>query len=140
MPAESAAATLGRSRNAGTTSAMNVRAMVKSSDQLDGTCAPRKIPAAVLTCLAEQPPEDAFRPAYTGSEKNIYREKDVKWDLLPKIKTAGTDKSDAEAASGPSQKWLWPPLLAHYLEGISSSPSVPSACWLMVGGGGNRTT
>lgn len=41
--------------------------------------------AAVLTCLPAEPPADAFRPAYSGSEKTIYREKDLQWDLLPKL-------------------------------------------------------
>ena len=45
--------------------------------------------AAVLTCLASVPPKDAFRPAYVGTEKVIYQEKDLKWDLLLKLKPAG---------------------------------------------------
>ena len=50
IPAASAAATDGRSVSAGTSSAMKVSARVKSSAQLGGTCAPTKIPTAVLTC------------------------------------------------------------------------------------------
>ncbi len=41
--------------------------------------------ASVLTCLANEPPADAFRPAYGAKEKVIYREKDLQWDLLPKL-------------------------------------------------------
>ena len=36
----------------------------------------------MLTCLAEEPPADAFRPPYAGTDKPIYRAKDLKWDLL----------------------------------------------------------
>jgi hypothetical protein len=42
--------------------------------------------AAVLTCLASEPPSDAFRPAYAGTDKIIYRAGDLKWDLLLKLK------------------------------------------------------
>jgi len=42
--------------------------------------------AAVLTCLDKEPPADAFRPSYAGTEKPIYRTKDIRWDILPKLK------------------------------------------------------
>ena len=42
--------------------------------------------AAVLTCLASEPPADAFRPPYAGTEKPIYRAGDLKWDLLLNLK------------------------------------------------------
>jgi len=45
--------------------------------------------AAVLTCLPEAPPADAFRPTYAGNEKSIYRAKDLKWELLLSLKPAG---------------------------------------------------
>ena len=48
--AEIAANTLGRSFSVGRTNAIRVNARVKSNDQFDGTCAPRKTPAAVLSC------------------------------------------------------------------------------------------
>lgn len=41
--------------------------------------------AAVLTCLEQAPPADAFRPAYVGTEKTIYRAKDIQWDKLPRL-------------------------------------------------------
>jgi len=34
--------------------------------------------AAVLTCLAEEPPADAFRPPYAGTDKPLYRASDLK--------------------------------------------------------------
>ena len=41
--------------------------------------------AAVLTCLAQAPPADAFRPPYVGTNKPIYETKDLNLDLLPKL-------------------------------------------------------
>jgi len=46
--------------------------------------------AAVLTCLKEVPPEDAFRPAYSGTEKKIYRAKDLHFEKLLKLEPSGT--------------------------------------------------
>mgnify|MGYP000144353483 CR=1 FL=1 len=45
--------------------------------------------AAVLTCLDREPPADAFRPPYAGTEKPIFRARDIQWELLPKLKPAG---------------------------------------------------
>ena len=45
--------------------------------------------AAVLTCLEAAPPADAFRPPYAGTRKPIYRTKDLKWNLLPKLAPVG---------------------------------------------------
>jgi hypothetical protein len=41
--------------------------------------------AAVLTCLKEVPPADAFRPPYAGTEKPIFRARDIKWEFLPNL-------------------------------------------------------
>ena len=43
--------------------------------------------AAVLTCLSEVPPGDAFRPPYVGTEKPIFQAKNIKWNLLPKLQS-----------------------------------------------------
>ncbi|MBN1498336.1 MAG: hypothetical protein JXA07_16305 [Spirochaetes bacterium] len=45
--------------------------------------------AAVLTCLAESPPADAFRPAYAGEQKQIYRSSRLQWELLSNLKPPG---------------------------------------------------
>ena len=45
--------------------------------------------AAVLTCLAEAPPADAFRPPYAGPKKPFYRLADLNWDLLPRLTPVG---------------------------------------------------
>ena len=44
---------------------------------------------AVLTCLSEAPPKDAFRPPYAGTSKPIFQKKDIKWNILPKLEPAG---------------------------------------------------
>lgn len=41
--------------------------------------------AAILTCLSEAPPEDAFRPSYAGTEKRIFRLRDIQWDRLGRL-------------------------------------------------------
>jgi hypothetical protein len=42
--------------------------------------------AAVLTCLASEPPADAFRPPYAGSDKPLYRARDLHRELLLNLK------------------------------------------------------
>jgi hypothetical protein len=42
--------------------------------------------AAVLTCLASEPPSDAFRPPYAGTDKPLYRAGDLQWNLLLNLK------------------------------------------------------
>jgi len=44
---------------------------------------------AVLTCLDKVPPEDAFRPAYAGTDKTIYQTRNIQWNLLPKLSLPG---------------------------------------------------
>lgn len=41
--------------------------------------------AAVLTCLAEPPAGDAYRPPYSGTAKPIYRDSQINWDGLPSL-------------------------------------------------------
>jgi hypothetical protein len=45
--------------------------------------------AAVLTCLREAPPRDAFRPPFTGTQKPVFRAKDIQWQLLPRLQPTG---------------------------------------------------
>jgi hypothetical protein len=42
--------------------------------------------AAVLTCLKEAPPADAFRPAYVGAWKEMFTVSQLRRDALPKLK------------------------------------------------------
>ncbi len=39
--------------------------------------------ASVLTVVAEPPPEDAFRPGLVAGDKRIYRESEIRWEILP---------------------------------------------------------
>ena len=48
--------------------------------------------AAVLTCVGSEPPPDAFRPPYAGTDKPIYQAKNLKWDLLSNLKLEDMDK------------------------------------------------
>ena len=48
----------------------------------EGDNSPVKI-VAVLTCVAEPLPPDAFRPGYTGHDPKIYLARDLRRDLLP---------------------------------------------------------
>ncbi len=41
--------------------------------------------AAVLTCLADVPPADAFRPPYCGERKPLFRASRIRWDRLPTL-------------------------------------------------------
>lgn len=45
--------------------------------------------AAILTCLDRAPAADAFRPAYCGTEKVIYRESSIVWDRLKDLAPRG---------------------------------------------------
>ena len=58
-----------------------------SSPEAIGTWTRRNLlrTAAVLTCAREPPPADAFRPAYVGETKVIWRASQLKKELLPKL-------------------------------------------------------
>jgi len=45
--------------------------------------------AAVLTCLAKEPPADAFRPSYAGTGKTLFETKNLHWERLPSLKPVG---------------------------------------------------
>jgi hypothetical protein len=62
--------------------------------------------AAVLTCLKKVPPADAFRPPFAGTEKPIYRAKDIHWDLLPKLQPVASVPSWEEVEGYFSKCWI----------------------------------
>jgi len=62
--------------------------------------------AAVLTCLSEAPPEDAFRPPYAGTEKPIYTAGSIKWELLCKLKPVESVPSWEEFERYFQRPWL----------------------------------
>ena len=62
--------------------------------------------AAVLTCLPAAPPADAFRPPYAGTDKPIFRTKDIRWDLLPALKPVGEVPSWEQMERYFQRPWL----------------------------------
>jgi len=62
--------------------------------------------AAVLTCLDKEPPADAFRPAFAGTDKILYRWESIKWDLLPNLAPAGTVPDYPQFARYFERPWL----------------------------------
>ncbi len=62
--------------------------------------------AAVLTCLEEQPPADAFRPPYAGSQKPIYPASEVRWGRLLRLAPAGEMPSWDEFERYFQRPWL----------------------------------
>jgi len=49
---------------------------------------------AILTCLAEPAPADAFRPGYTDPEKTVYLARTLKRELLPTLERPEKDTAD----------------------------------------------
>lgn len=62
--------------------------------------------AAVLTCLKEVPPNDAFRPPYVGTEKTIFAAKNIQWNLLPNLQAPGEVPSWPEFERYFQRPWL----------------------------------
>lgn len=62
--------------------------------------------AAVLTCVKEIPPSDAFRPPYVGTEKPFFRAGNIKWDLLPALAPAGEVPSWEEFERYFQRPWI----------------------------------
>lgn len=62
--------------------------------------------AAILTCLKEIPPADAFRPPFAGTEKPVFRAKNIQWNLLPQLKPVGEVPSWTEFEGYFSRCWI----------------------------------
>jgi hypothetical protein len=62
--------------------------------------------AAVLTCLKEVPPANAFRPPYAGTEKPIFTADDILWDQLPSLAPAGDVPSWEEFERYFQRPWI----------------------------------
>ena len=67
--------------------------------------------AAVLTCLSDIPPADAFRPCYAGTHKTLWRAQNINWDRLLTLKPAG-EVPDWEEF----ERYFQRPWLDHLLE------------------------
>jgi hypothetical protein len=61
---------------------------------------------AVLTCLDKVPPEDSFRPPYCGNKKVQYAKKDLKIDLLKKLKPVGKIPDIDRLEKAMSRTWF----------------------------------
>lgn len=62
--------------------------------------------ASVLTCLDKEPPADAFRPPYAGTEKPVYQAKNLHWEILPALKPAGPVPSWPQFERYFARPWL----------------------------------
>jgi len=62
--------------------------------------------AAVLTCLAEAPPEGSFRPPYVAGAKPLYNVSQLRMDLLPNLAPVAGTPSVAEIAGRIERVWL----------------------------------
>lgn len=63
--------------------------------------------AAVLTCLAEPPPDGVFRPAYVGTGARVFhRAEDIHWDRLPRLAPPASCPSFDAFAGYFQRPWL----------------------------------
>ncbi len=62
--------------------------------------------AAVLTCLEAVPPADAFRPPYVGTVKPIFLVRNIHWDFLPALQSAGEVPSWKEFERYFQRPWI----------------------------------
>lgn len=69
--------------------------------------------AAVLTCEAARPPDDAFRPAYVGTWRERFRASALRRDLLPRLK-APAEKPDPRRLARMLDR-IWPDHLAEHM-------------------------
>ncbi len=79
--------------------------------------------AAVLTCLAAPPVDDAFRPPYCGKLKPAFRARQLRRDRLPRLKPAGPLPDRALHERFLQRIWLdhfyeWPGRAMHPLENM----------------------
>ena len=62
--------------------------------------------AAVLTCLSEKPPKDAFRPPYVGTWKPIYRAGNLRREVLPNLPAVDKTPTFEEIERLVERPWL----------------------------------
>jgi len=61
---------------------------------------------AVLTCLAEPAPDDAFRPSYCDRSQTIYLSRNLKRELLPRLKRTRSASKPQEFAKVFQKPWI----------------------------------
>lgn len=79
--------------------------------------------AVVLTCVAEPPPADAFRPAYVGDWREAFRAFDLRRNLLPRLKPPQSLPDPAHLERSLERIWLdhqreWVNRMMHPLENM----------------------
>ena len=79
--------------------------------------------AAVLTCVAEAPAADAFRPAYVGDKKLAFAASQLRRDLLPRLQPVGQLPDRKPYERYLERIWLdhlyeWPNRAMHPLENM----------------------
>lgn len=79
---------------------------VPSRENTLGIPRPALESAAVLTVLAEPPPEDSFRPPYAGPEKPLHRASALRADLLPSLPRVPAAPDAADFARRFERVWL----------------------------------
>lgn len=62
--------------------------------------------AAVLSCLDQIPPEDAFRPSYIGNSKDLFRLSEVNWENLLSLPPTESMPSWSEMERYFERPWL----------------------------------
>jgi len=62
--------------------------------------------AAVLTCVGEIPPADAFRPPYAGTVKPFFQSGAIRWERLPRLSSAGKAPSWEEFERYFQRPWI----------------------------------
>jgi hypothetical protein len=61
---------------------------------------------AILTCLKDPVPSDAFRPGYCDRQQTIYRTSDLKRDLLPAVDPVPSTPKTAEVVRYFCRPWM----------------------------------
>jgi hypothetical protein len=82
--------------------------------------------AAVLTCLAQAPPVDAFRPPYGGTDKPIYRTSQLRRDLLTQASLTPVSSTPDFARYERYFERVWPDHMLNWVQGrISPLENMP---------------
>ena len=105
------------------------QSLVSVISREEGAQRPYLRTAAVLTCLKEAPPSDAFRPAYVGDRKVLWRAGPLRRDLLPRLAPpAGAKLPDLKTSERSLQRmWLdtGQYYIGEYLHPVENMPSYP---------------
>lgn len=80
--------------------------------------------AAVLTCVAEPPPSDAFRPAYVGGWKETFLASQLRRDLLPALAPPGARPDIPDLQRKFERIWLdhKTDFLSNYMHPMANMP------------------